>query len=105
MAASNVVDGIKLIALFTANPNTVYAGVANPPLNNPFIKPGDWPPLSVDDKNILTAAIQSAIDANDAYADLVLAEAVHQLAQGNTGRAAAALDNAGSGGAAPIEPR
>lgn len=40
----------------------------------------------------VTAALDSLFDALDAVRDLLLAEAVHQLAKGDTTRAAAALD-------------
>ncbi|MEP6618805.1 MAG: hypothetical protein ABJE47_05805 [bacterium] len=104
VAASNVVDGLRLIALFKSSPATVLAALDSAPLNNPFIAPGDWPKLTGAEQSAVAAAIASADDARDAYADLVLAEGVHQLVQGNTGRAVAALDAGGSGESPLIEP-
>jgi hypothetical protein len=104
VAATNVVDGLKLFTMFQGNPASVLGPLGTPPAKNVFIPPGGWPPVTLQDIDDVTSAIQSAGDAYDAYADLVLAEGVHQLVQGNTGRASATLDAAGSGEAPPIEP-
>ena len=103
VAAANVVDGLALLTMFQNSPDSVLKPLDLPPANNPFIA-GLWTPLSPAEKNGVTSAILGAVAAYDAYADVVLAEGVHQLVQGNTGRAAAALDAGGAGEAPPIEP-
>jgi hypothetical protein len=104
VSASNVVDGTKLIDIYLPkrDPGSIFAALKQPPQNNPFI--ADWPTLSPDEQNAVVAAIEDAVAAADAVADLLLAESVHQLAQGNMARAAATLDAAASGEAQPPEP-
>jgi hypothetical protein len=102
VSANNVVDGAKLIDIYQKDPKTIFAALAAKPANNPFLT--GWDPPTPDEEKSIRAAIESAISASDAVADLLLAESVHQLAQGNMARSAAALDSAGSGEAQPVEP-
>ncbi|HVJ72542.1 MAG TPA: hypothetical protein VNB03_00770 [Casimicrobiaceae bacterium] len=104
VAASNVVDGVALIERFADDAQAVYSALDATPLNNPYLLPGTWKTLTPVERQTVRTAIGTARDANDALADLLLAEAVHQLAQGNAARAGAALDAAGSGDAPPVDP-
>jgi hypothetical protein len=104
VAANNVVDGIALIELLRKDPSLVRNTLNSPPKNNPYIKPADWPGLTVPEWNAVQAIIAEAAAAADAAADLLLAESVHQLVQGNMSGAAASLDALGGGDAPPPEP-
>lgn len=55
-------------------------------------------------RNAVRAALERSADAVDAMADLLLAESVHQLAQGNTERAGATLTSLAGGAHPPPEP-
>lgn len=101
VSATNVVDGALLIEIFQSNPNRVFDALTQKP-QNPFLT--EWPAPTSAELAGVTSAIQSAITAADAVADLLLAESVHQLSQGNMARAAATLDSAGSGEAQPVDP-
>jgi hypothetical protein len=91
VAASNVVDGLRLLE------QTDDAIVAALPA---MAVPSPTP----EQASALRAILGQLRGAADAVADVLLAEAVHQLALGNTERAAAALDAAGAGEAPPPEP-
>jgi hypothetical protein len=109
IAASNVVDGLDLVAKYQGkvagfDPAGIRAKLDQKPANNPYLTAVAWPPVSNDEWNAVVAAITHAAAAIDAVADLMLAEGVHQLVQGNVSRAAAAMDAAASGDSAPPEP-
>ena len=59
------------------------------------------PTRSPEQLAAINAEVDALLDANDAVADLALAEGVHQAAQGNFDRAAANLDAYGKGGLPP----
>ena len=99
IAASNVVDGVRLLAL---NRQDIKVKLGHAPENNPYLDPNDWEFSEQDDWPEIERALDEVAAANDALADLMLAEGVHQLAQGNVTRAAAALD-AAAGDAPPVE--
>ncbi|MCU1428821.1 MAG: hypothetical protein JWL83_2821 [Actinomycetia bacterium] len=101
IAANNVVDGIRLLGLARA---AVHAALVKPPADNPYLPPGSWVPPSPTELLAIDATLDEAAGAYDAVSDLLLAEAVHQLVQGNTARGAAALDAAAGGDAAPVDP-
>ncbi|MEE9391008.1 MAG: hypothetical protein V3W41_00715, partial [Planctomycetota bacterium] len=107
IAANNVIDGLELIEKFDAggaSRSAIRTALNDPPKDNPYIAAGDWPPLSIADWNKVQAIIRDAASANDAAADLLLAESVHQLVLGNTARASSALSTAGGGDTPPPEP-
>lgn len=93
IAAMNVVDGLKLVRhVESASVKTYPYGLAGVPAPNPAsLGP------------IVDAAVAYVADINDAVADLVLAEGVHQAVNGNFDRAAATLDAFAKGGL-PTEP-
>ncbi|MEA2220879.1 MAG: hypothetical protein QOJ35_3505 [Solirubrobacteraceae bacterium] len=101
IAANNVVDGIRLLALRDGGFD-IRTALAKPPDNLFLSTP--WTAATDAEWSRIGAALRDIADAYDAAADVLLAEAVHQLAQGNTARAAAALDGASSGDALPVEP-
>ena len=99
VAASDVVDGVALREIPFP---TIDAALVKGPIDNPFIVA--WvPPTPAE-----TAAVHDAITeldlTYDALADVLLAESVHQLVQGNTARAAAAMDAIGGGESVPPLP-
>ncbi|NKE48599.1 hypothetical protein HB662_27775 [Roseomonas frigidaquae] len=100
VAAANVVDGVLLVTGWNAE--AVVARLSQRPADNPYLT-GDWPPVSAAERATLERAVAEAQDALDAVGDLLMAESVHQLVQGNLARAGAALDAAGNGEApAPV---
>jgi hypothetical protein len=101
IGAGNVVDGVRLLALPR---ETIWAKLANPPADNPYLKAADWPAPDVPTQNAIGAVLDEAAAAYDAVSDVLLAESVHQLVQGNTARAAAAMSAAAGGDTAPVEP-
>jgi len=87
--ARNVVDGQKLLEHVVAHHDIPY------PWGKDLLRgPGeDW----------INAEVKKLKEANDALADLTLAESVHQVARGNTERAAATMDMF-SKGTFPVQP-
>jgi hypothetical protein len=61
------------------------------------------PAASADERKAIDAIVNRAADASDAVADLMLAESVYQVVQGQTARAGNALDTIGRG-ARPQDP-
>ena len=62
---------------------------------------GTWPTVGDPTQVALDAQISTLADTVDAISDLMLAESVHQLVQGNTNRAGATVDTIGRGDAPP----
>ena len=92
IAAMNVVDGRKLLEhAEQANNYTYPFGIAT------------LPRRAADQEAAITNALASIRDSNDAVADLVLAEGVHQAVLGNYDRSAGTLD-AFAKGNYPPEP-
>lgn len=103
LAEVNVTDMLRLMDRWRdEGPDAIHARLAQPPVNNPYLDdPAAWTgPDAAERQAIATAMAEGASDA-DALADLMLAEAVHQLAQGNMARASATLDASGRGEAPP----
>ncbi|MGS2619513.1 hypothetical protein ACVCAH_34130 [Micromonospora sp. LZ34] len=90
VAAMNVVDGRKLVEHVEKNRQFSYPfGLTTLPRRGP------------DQETALTNALAHIRDANDALADLVLAEGVHQAVLGNYERCAGTLDAFAKGGYPP----
>lgn len=107
IAASAVTDGLALVELWRSpgGADSIKTRLGTAPLNNPYIAPGTtWPALTVANWKAVDGAIRRLDESVDAVADLLLAESVHQVAQGNLARASAAMDAAGRGDVAPPEP-
>jgi hypothetical protein len=90
IAAINVVDGRKLLQ------HVESSGTGSYPFENPRLP--RRPPV---EENAVTAAVRHIRDVNDAVADLVLAEGVHQAVLGNYDRSAGTLDAFAKGGYPP----
>jgi hypothetical protein len=108
LAPTNVVDGVQLVEMYQGKVNGwtadgIRGKLASKPENNPYLT-GDWPPFTAADWDHVRQAIEEAAAACDAVADLLMAESVHQIVQGNVARSAAALDAAGTGDVPPAEP-
>jgi hypothetical protein len=101
LAASDVVDGLKLMQLPT---EAVTAKLVSGPEDPRYIPAGEWNAPQGGEEAEVLAAITELKQTHDAVADLLLAESVHQLVSGNPGRAAAVLDVLGAGEAVPPEP-
>ena len=108
LAAANVTDGVQLIGKYQGkvanwDPARIRARLSEAPKNNPYLT-NPWPVLTDAEWAIVEKAIREIAADMDAVADLLMAESVHQMAQGNMPRAAAALDAAGTGDTPPPEP-
>jgi hypothetical protein len=104
VSSNNVVDGLRLIDIFGKDPASISTAVKDPPKDNPYIVPGTWPALTVPEWNDFSAIMQDAAAAADAAADMLMAESVHQLVQGNMSAAAATLNAVSTGDAPPPQP-
>lgn len=82
LAARDVVDGLAVLDRWREDRDGVIAAVASQAGLNAL--PGD------DDKT-LRAVIDTVYDSYDAVSDILVAESVHQAAQGNLDRSGAAL--------------
>jgi hypothetical protein len=87
VGARDVVDGVALLAAWESDPNavrtrltTTLAGLAQP-------APGPTNPEWIQ----VTRIVQDVIDLADSVADLLMAEGMHQILQGNFERAGAAM--------------
>ncbi len=85
--ARNVVDGLALIEHMRDSGNRDY----------PFGKTEELPDGPQDEKDAITAEADRIANIADATADLAMAEAVHQVVQGNYDRAGATLDTFSKG--------
>jgi hypothetical protein len=90
IAAMNVVDGRKLLQHVESSGADTY------PFDNPRL-----PRRPAPEEDAITAAVRHIRDVNDAVADLVLAEVVHQAVLGNYDRSAGTLDAFAKGGYPP----
>lgn len=107
IAAANVCDGLRLVEMWRApgGPDAIKAKLAAKPANNPYMPAGaTWPAMTNAIWNKVDAEIRKLDMSVDAVADLLLAESVHQVAQGNLARASATMDASGRGDVAPPEP-
>ncbi len=107
VAASQVVDGVRLLEVFTDDAGAVDTAALADALEDPpaALKryPAAWTGPTADEQGPLAAAVARLSSLLDAVGDLLLAEGVHQVVAGNTARAAAAMD-ALSGDGLPPEP-
>ncbi|WP_312527283.1 hypothetical protein, partial [Paracoccus sp. (in: a-proteobacteria)] len=105
VAGVNVTDMLRLLEIWNdpgRGPGWLYPQLGLKPVGNEYLDPTiNWTGPDDDQKAAIAAAMTQAAEDADALADLMLAEAVHQLAQGNMARASAALDAAGRGEAPP----
>ncbi|MBB5717064.1 hypothetical protein [Sphingomonas aerophila] len=107
IAAANVTDGLRLVEIWQGGTGaqTIKDKLARRPDNNPYLPAdADWPPMTDAIFSKIEDAIRGLESSVDTVADLLLAESVHQLAQGNLPRASATMDAAGRGDVAPPEP-
>ena len=102
LAASDVVDGLRLMEVPVA---AIEKKLVDGPDDKRYIVPPEvWVPPRAGEAEAVMETIAELERTHDAVADLLLAEAVHQLVSGNSARAAAALDVLGAGEAVPPEP-
>ncbi|MFT4013707.1 MAG: hypothetical protein QM682_09940 [Paracoccus sp. (in: a-proteobacteria)] len=105
LALVNVTDMLRLLERWNAEgASAIHARLAQPPIGNPYLDdPSAWTGPDTDERKAIETAIDEGAADADALADLMLAESVHQLGQGNMARASAALDASGRGQAPPPE--
>lgn len=105
VAGVNVTDMVRLLEIWNdagRGAPWVFAQLARRPEANEYLDPAvTWTGPDAAQQGAITAAMARAADDADALADLLMAESVHQLAQGNMARASAALDASGRGEAPP----
>ena len=101
LGATDVVDGVMLLHLRDTGVD-IRAALAVAP-DNPYLTT-PWTPPTGPEWQAISDAMDEIAAQYDAAADLLLAESVHQLVQGNTARAAATLDAAAGGDAVPVDP-
>ncbi|MFF7725517.1 hypothetical protein [Streptomyces sp. NPDC008001] len=111
-AAAEVVDGVRLLELHRADAATSQpfsqGKIAQRLCEGPrdydrYLAGTAWAAPTTDELQAVADAIGGLEGLNDAVADLLLTESVHQLVSGNAGRAAAAMD-ALAGDGPPPEP-
>ena len=87
VGARDVVDGVALLAAWESDPNTVRTRLATAlaGLTQPAPAPtnAEWTKV--------TQIVADALDLADSVADLLMAEGMHQIMQGNFDRAGAAM--------------
>lgn len=106
IAAANVLDGVRLVERFKESPaalQEIRQALNDPPKNNEYVA-DTWPALTQQEWDRVQKIVSDADKDLDATADLLLAESVHQIVQGNTARSAAALNAAANGDSTPPEP-
>jgi len=96
IAAANVVDGTLLLQRHPPGDAALKAKLDKPP-ENAYLDPGDWKPLTSGEWDAVTAILRGAADTIDAVADIMLSESILQFANGNSHRAAAAMDAMATG--------
>ena len=102
VAATNVVDGVRLLELWRQNPTAVLDRCRTPPAGyGRYFTP--WTAPTVYQLGAISGVITRLDRLHDAVADLLLAESVHQLCAGSPARASAAMD-ALAGDALPPPP-
>jgi hypothetical protein len=109
LAAGNVTDGIDLVEKYRGRVGTWSAQRVRDSLDrrpdNPYLGADQpWPALTDDDWNTVRRIIEDVAADLDAVGDLLMAESVHQLVQGNMARASAAMDAVSAGEAPPPVP-
>lgn len=97
-AADSVVDALKLLEQVGV-PTAAGVAVALRP-HRGGVTDADWPGVLA----AAQAAVEDARDAADAVADLLVAEGVFQLVQGNPARSAGAVDAIAAAGSPPPVP-
>lgn len=82
LVARDVVDGVALLDRWHQDPGGLLTAIASQ---------AGVASLPVDDSRLLRAVLDDVYDSYDAVSDLLVAESVHQAAQGNLDRSGAAL--------------
>jgi hypothetical protein len=102
LAARDVVDGLRLLEMFEKPDNPIPQKLREGPSDARYID--RWNSATDHEVEAVLNLIGELDRTHDAVADLLLAEAVHQLVSGSPHRAAAAMDSLGSGESPPPEP-
>ena len=93
VAASEVVDGLRLLELNRSAPAQILARLNDPPTGyRRYFDSTAWSPPTPDQRSAINGLIERLDRLHDAVADVLLSESVHQLVSGSSARAAAAMD-------------
>ncbi len=87
VGARDVVDGVALLDAWQASTANVWTRVESVEVNGTHPFAG----LSMQEQQAFEAALNDAVDLADSVSDLLMAEGMHQIVQGNFERAAAAM--------------
>jgi hypothetical protein len=100
--AAAVCDGVALLQAYRSpgGADMLVALTSTAPADNPYLQTG-WIGLQPNERAAFLKAFAAVDDAIDATGDLLLAETVHQHAQGNVVRTASVAD-AATAGTAPV---
>ncbi|OBF48716.1 hypothetical protein [Mycolicibacterium monacense] len=103
VSVNDVVDGIRILELCTADPRKVRLALKSPPAAYAkYLQ--SFPPVEEADLDLVFKHVERLRSLHDAIADVLLSESVHQLLRGSPTRAAAAADVlTGDGPPPPIE--
>jgi hypothetical protein len=101
VVANNVVDGLALRRRWRAGTNVGRWDTSTIPFGDSAI---ELPALGTPEQQAIDAELRSVDDSVDALADVLTAESVHHLVQGNPLRAGATVDALSRGEAPPPEP-
>jgi seryl-tRNA synthetase len=99
--AANVVDGLALRRRWRAGTKDGRWDTSTIPFGDPEL---ELPDVGSPEQQAIDAALRMVDDAVDALADLLTAESVHHLVQGNPLRAGATVDALSRGETPPPEP-
>ncbi|HEY7077908.1 MAG TPA: hypothetical protein VH418_21170, partial [Solirubrobacteraceae bacterium] len=99
--ANNVVDGLALRRRWRTGTNVGHWDTSTIPFGDSEI---GLPALGTPEQQAIDAELRAVDDAVDALGDLLTAESVHHLVQGNPLRAGATVDALSRGEAPPPEP-
>jgi hypothetical protein len=100
IGARDVVDGVALLAAWEVDPKTVRARLATSLAR--LVEPGAA--ANDEEWEKVTRIVEDTLDLADAVSDLLMAEGIHQIVQGNLERAGAAMA-AIDKQALPVEPQ
>jgi hypothetical protein len=94
VAARDVVDGVALLEKWNEDAGATRNFLQQVEVANAAVANGTHKPfltLSIDESNRFDQVMAGAVDLADAVSDLLMAEGVHQIVQGNFDRAGAAM--------------
>ena len=87
MAASEVVDGLRLLELNRSDPVQILDRLNDPPTGyRRYFDSTPWSPPTPPQRTAISDLIERLDRLHDAVADVLLSESVHQLVSGSSAR-------------------